>query len=72
MEMIKLSIDSVDGTTFYQAGAENNLSSRTLLLKFLETYDHEGSNLTLEIYNPSNHDIRTLSNNEEVYRELNK
>lgn len=72
MEMIKLSIDGVDGTTFFSAGGENIKPTREMLIKFLQDFDHEGSNITVEIYNPSNHDIRTISNPEEAYSELRK
>lgn len=43
--MFHLHIDCVDGETAYSHSSRD----KTSLLKFLERYDHEGSNLTLVI-----------------------
>lgn len=67
MMMVRVCLDSVDGETFYTMGT--TVVRSKYLLEFLKTYDHEGSSLTLEIYDLSTEDLVTL-HDEKAYEYL--
>lgn len=65
--IFKLNISCVDGETFYSMGS----NSREQLFKFLERYDHEGSSVSLDIFDLVNDNpVDTLENPDEIYNFL--
>lgn len=63
--MYKLHISCVDGDTHYTVGS----SDRILLRNFLDMHDHEGSTVSLEVWDlpQDTRPVKTMENPEEVY-----
>lgn len=61
--MLHLHIDCVDGETYYGHSSHSKQS----LLRFLERYDHEGSNITLVV---QINEKREIFHDEDAYKKL--